>query len=122
MSDRIVLTNLRFQARHGVHGWERETAQPFEVDVELWLDLAPAGRSDDLAATIDYGPVYDVVARVLDGPSRNLLESLAEAVAGDLLAQFPVVDEAVVRIRKPAVRLGGPLDHASVEIHRTRAR
>jgi dihydroneopterin aldolase len=121
MTDRIVLTNLRFEARHGVHGWERETAQPFEVDVELWLDLAPAGRSDDLGATVDYGLAYDEVARVLDGPSRNLLESLAEAVARALLARFEVVEEIVVRIRKPAVRLGGPLDHASVEIRRARS-
>jgi len=120
MTDRIVLTNLRFEARHGVHGWERETAQPFEVDVELWLDLAPAGRSDDLAATIDYGLVYDEVALVLDGPPRNLLESLAESVARGLLTRFDTVDEVVVRVRKPAVRLGGPLDHASVEIQRRR--
>ncbi len=121
MTDRIVLTNLRFEARHGVHGWERETAQPFEVDVELWLDLARAGRSDVLAATVDYGLVYDEVALVLDGPPRNLLESLAEAVARGVLARFTTVEEVVVRIRKPAVRLGGPLDHASVEIHRSRA-
>ncbi len=119
MTDRIVLTNLRFDARHGVHDWERVTAQPFEVDVELWLDLAPAGRADDLARTIDYGPVYDVVAGVVDGPSRSLLEALAEAIAGELLAHFPV-DEVVVRIRKPGVRLAGPLDHASVEIRRAR--
>ena len=57
---------------------------------------------------------------MLDGPSRNLLESLAEAIAGALLARFEAVEEVVVRIRKPAVRLGGPLDHASVEIRRGR--
>ena len=120
MTDRIVLTNVRFEARHGVHGWERETAQPFEVDVELWLDLAPAGRSDDLAATVDYGLVYDEVARVLDGPPRNLLESLSHAIAQALLTLFATADEVVVRVRKTAVRLGGPLDHASVEIRRGR--
>jgi dihydroneopterin aldolase len=120
MSDRIVLTNLRFDARHGVHAWERETAQPFEVDVESWLDLEPAGRTDDLARTIDYGLLYDAVADVVGGPSRNLLESLAAAVADEVLARFPTVDAVVVRVRKPAVRLGGPLDHASVEIHRGR--
>jgi hypothetical protein len=38
-----------------------------------------------------------------------------------VLARFTTVDEVVVRVRKPAVRLGGPLDHASVEIRRLRA-
>ena len=120
MTDRIVIEGMVFQGIHGVHEHEQRVPQPFEVDVELGLDLAPAGRSDDLALTVDYGLVYDEVARVLDGPSRNLLESLAEAVAGALLARFAVVEEVVVRIRKPAVRLGGPLDHASVEIRRSR--
>ena len=78
MTDRIVLTNLRFEARHGVHDWEREVPQPFEVDVELALDLLPAGDADDLALTIDYGPVYRIVAGVLDGPSIQLLEAIAE--------------------------------------------
>ena len=52
-------------------------------------------------------------------PSGSLLESIAEAIAGECLARFPV-DAVVVRVRKPAVRLGGPLDHASVEIRRDR--
>jgi 7,8-dihydroneopterin aldolase/epimerase/oxygenase len=119
MTDRIVLTNLRFDGVHGVHDWEREAAQPFEVDVELRLDLGPAGRSDDLTLTVDYGRVYEVVAGVVLGPSRSLLESIAEAIATELLARFPV-DAVVVRVRKPGVRLGGPLEHAAVEIQRTR--
>jgi dihydroneopterin aldolase len=117
--DRIVLTDMRFEAIHGVHDWEREAPQPFEVDVELWLDLAPAGRTDDLTKTVDYGRVHDVVAGVLMGPPRSLLESIAEAIAGECLARFQV-DVVVVRVRKPGVRLGGPLAHASVEIRRDR--
>lgn len=120
MSDRIVLSNMRFMARHGVHEWEQREAQPFEVDVELHRDLRRAGLDDDLAATIDYGPVYATVQRIVDGPSVRLLEALAEAIAGTLLADLDVT-EVVVRVRKPAVRLAGPLDFAGVEIRRTRA-
>jgi dihydroneopterin aldolase len=119
MTDRIVLTDMRFEARHGVHDWERREAQPFEVDIELLLDLQPAGASDDLGRTIDYGRAYDVVRRHLEGTSRQLLEALAESIASELLAAFDV-REVVVRVRKPAVRLGGPLAHASVEIRRGR--
>lgn len=119
MTDRIVLTNLRFDAIHGAHAWEREATQPFEVDVELWLDLRPAGTTDDLARTIDYGRAYDAVAGVVLGPPRSLLESIADAIATDLLARFGC-DTVVVRVRKPGVRLGGPLDHAAVEIRRSR--
>ncbi len=120
MTDRIILTNLRFEARHGVHDWERAADQPFEVDVELWTDLAPAGSTDDLTRTIDYAQVYEVVAAVMAGPAHALLESIASSITTALLARFPA-DAIVVRVRKPGVRLGGPLDHAAVEITRSRA-
>ena len=119
VTDRIILTNLQFEARHGVHDWERAADQPFEVDVELWTDLAPAGVSDDLALTIDYAQVYGIVAAVMAGPAHALLESIATSIAAALLARF-AADTIVVRVRKPGVRLGGPLDHAAVEIVRSR--
>jgi dihydroneopterin aldolase len=120
VTDRIVLANMRFAARHGVHEWEQREAQPFEVDVELYRDLRAAGAHDDLAQTIDYGPVYATVQRIVEGTSVRLLEALAAAIADSLLADLDVT-EVVVRVRKPAVRLGGPLDYAGVEIRRARA-
>lgn len=121
MSDRIVLSNMRFEAHHGVHRWERQEGQPFEVDVELLLDLRPAGQADDLARTVDYSRVYDLVKRQVEAGPFDLIEALAESIATAILAD-PAIDEAIVRVRKPAVRLGGPLDHAGVEIRRSAAR
>jgi dihydroneopterin aldolase len=115
-----VLRNIRLDGRHGVHDWEQVTPQPFEVDVELVVNLQPAGIDDDLDRTIDYGRVYDVVRPIVESTSFRLLEALAEAISHELLATFPV-DEVGVRVRKPAVKLGGPLDYAGVEIRRTRA-
>jgi dihydroneopterin aldolase len=120
VSDRILLTNLRFEARHGVHEWEQEQTQPFEVDVELVKALQPAGLADDLAKTVDYSAVYAVVRQIVESTSYRLLEALAEAISHELLADFDV-EEVTVRIRKPAVQLGGPLDYAGVEIRRRRA-
>ena len=110
---------MRFDARHGYHDWEREQTQPFEVDVELALDLQPAGLDDDLERTIDYGKVYAAVRRVVESTSFKLLEALAEAISHRVLEDFPV-REVTVRVRKPAVQLGGPLDYAGVEVRRRR--
>lgn len=118
--DRIVLAGMAFEARHGVHDREKREAQRFEVDVELLLDLGPAGVDDDLARTVDYGVVYEAVRDVVQGPSRDLIEALAEAVASRVLGTDARVTEVVVRVRKPEVRLGGPLEHAAVEIRRGR--
>jgi dihydroneopterin aldolase len=121
MSDRIVLSNVRLDGRHGYYDWELGRPQPFEVDVELLLDLQPAGLEDDLEQSVDYGRVYEVVRQIVESTSYRLLEALAEAIAHELLIGFPSVDEVAVRVRKPKVQLGGPLDFAGVEIRRRRA-
>ena len=120
MTDRIALANMVFQARHGVNDWEKAQPQRFEVDVELVLDVQPAGLEDDLGRTVDYRGIYDTTRQVVESTTFNLIEALAEAIAHEVLGGHQLVDEVVVRVRKPEVRLGGPLDHASVEIRRVR--
>lgn len=122
MSDRIFLSNMVFQARHGVHDWEKVEAQRFEVDVELVLDVQPAGLDDDITQTVDYGGIYQVTRQVVESTTFNLIEALAEAIAHEVLGGHAQVDEVIVRVRKPEVRLGGPVDHAGVEIRRVRNR
>jgi dihydroneopterin aldolase len=117
MSDRIVLANMQFAGRHGYHDWEQRQTQPFEVDVELVLNLQPAGVDDDLEKTVDYGKVYEATRQIVESTSFRLLEALAEAISHELLTDFDV-REVGVRVRKPQVKLGGPLDHAGVEIWR----
>ena len=120
MSDRIVLSNMRFIGKHGYYDHEMLTPQPFEVDVELVLDLQPAGVDDDLERSVDYGKVYTAVRQIVESTSYRLLEALAEAISHELLVDFNV-GELTVRVRKPEVKLGGPLDYAGVEIHRQRS-
>jgi dihydroneopterin aldolase len=110
---------MQFEGRHGYYDHELSTPQPFEVDVELLLNLQPAGLDDDLTKTVDYAEVYGAVRQIVVSKSFRLLEALAEAIGHELLADF-AIDEVGVRIRKPAVQLDGPLDHASVEIWRRR--
>jgi dihydroneopterin aldolase len=121
MPDRIFLDGMVFQARHGVHEREKVTAQRFEVDVELLLDLQPAGLEDDLARTLDYGRVYETVRTIVESTTFNLIEALAEAIAHELLSDFPGLEEVTVRVRKPEVQLGGPLRFAGVQVRRRRS-
>jgi 7,8-dihydroneopterin aldolase/epimerase/oxygenase len=120
MADRVLLDGMVFRARHGVHEREKVTAQRFEVDVELYLDLQPAGLEDDLERTVDYGRVYETVRTIVESTTFNLIEALAEAIAHELLVDFPALDEVVVRVRKPEVQVGGPLGYAGVQVHRRR--
>jgi len=118
--DRIVLKDMAFYGPHGVQPEERERGQVFFVDVELECDLHPAGHSDNLLDTVDYREVYRRVQAVLTGPSRALLEALAEQVAHRLL-ELEGVQSVRVEVRKPHVNLGGPVGFAAVRVERRRA-
>jgi len=124
VTDRVELSNMVFQGRHGVLELERARAQPFEVDVEIHLDLRPAGLADDLSKTVDYRDVFEICRSVIEGPSRLLVEALAEEIAQKLLALSEPLGatDVVVRVRKPNAPLPGRLDHAAVEIRRSRER
>jgi dihydroneopterin aldolase len=88
--------------------------------VELVLNLQPAGTDDDLAKSVDYAAVYGIVRQVVESTSFRLLEAIAEAISHEILSEVPVL-EVGIRVRKPAVKLGGPLDYAGVEIWRRRS-
>ena len=120
MSDRIILDSMVFHGTHGVYAEEQHTPQPFEVDVELALNLQPAGLSDDLGQTIDYSRVFDTCRQIVESTRFNLVEALAEAIAQEILSEF-AADEVTIRIRKPKVRMSGTLRAAGVEIRRRRS-
>jgi 7,8-dihydroneopterin aldolase/epimerase/oxygenase len=120
VSDHIVLAGMVFLARHGVNAREKVEEQRFEVDVELAVDTRAAAGADDLSKTVDYRGVYGIAHEVLEDTTFELIETLAGEVAKRILAANASVDEVVVRVRKPDVDVGGPLDFAGVEIRRRR--
>lgn len=117
--DKVTLHGMVFYGYHGDTEEEARLGQRFVVDVELRGDLHRAGVSDRLEDTLDYAKAYGVAKEVLEGPRRRLLESLAETLAGRLLTETPA-EAVLVRIKKPAAPLPGPLDFAGVEIVRSR--
>lgn len=115
--DRIVLSGMRFSGRHGVSAAERELPQPLEVDLELLLGLAAAGKTDELDQTVDYAAVFQLVREIVESRSFRLLEALAETVADEVRLRWPVAG-VVVRVRKLRVPVTGQLEWAGVEISR----
>ena len=110
---------MSFQGRHGVRPAEREQPQDFKVDIEVEADLAAAGRTDRLADTVDYTAVRAAAREVIEGESRQLLESLASAIAEKVLA-LPRVESVSVRVAKRPASMQ-PIEAAAVRISRTRA-
>ena len=121
IKDRILLEGMVFYGTHGTLPAERELGQPFVVDVELHLDLQPAGLSDDLAQTVDYSEVHRRAKSIVEGPPVNLTEAVAERIAAAILENHSLVETVRVKVAKPHVRLGDTVFASSaVEIVRHR--
>ncbi|MBJ2120695.1 dihydroneopterin aldolase [Arthrobacter sp. MSA 4-2] len=117
--DAVSLTGISAIGHHGVFDFERRDGQPFLVDVVLHLDLRPAGTSDDLTRTAHYGEVAELVSSIIAGKPFQLIEALAEAIAAEILARFPV--EAVdITVHKPKAPIPVPFGDVAVTIHRSR--
>jgi dihydroneopterin aldolase len=118
--DAILLRGLRVVGTHGVLAEEQSRAQPFEVDLELDVDLGAASRSDALDDTVDYGAVVDVAAGVVTTEHFALLERLAGRIADAVLgldARIAAVEVTVTKLRPPV-----PVDLATASVRLTRRR
>lgn len=119
--DRVLLEGMVFHGYHGALAAERDLGQRFVVDLALYLDLGPAGCSDDLTLTVDYGAVHRQTRDIVEGEPVNLIETLAQRVASALLKEHPAVDALWVKVAKPQVRLEDTvLAGSAVEILRRR--
>ncbi len=117
MTDRILITGLRELGVHGVLPEEQVRPQPFEIDVELEVDVAKAGESDDLTDTVDYAAVSEAITRVVASESYRLLERLATRI-GEVCRSDPRVTGVTVTVRKLNAPVRALLDHVAVRVRR----
>jgi dihydroneopterin aldolase len=115
---KVALLGLEFYGKHGRYPEENRLGARFVVDLELMV--AFEGRPDSLEATVDYGAVYALVQELVTQKSYYLIESLAEALALGILAEFAAVDSLLVRVHKPHAPLPGVFRDVYVETSRSR--
>lgn len=119
-ADLIELRGLRLAGVVGVLPHEQVQPQPLELDVDLRLDLAPAGQSDALGDTADYGALCAVAEQVVTTTRYALLEALGEHLARALLDADDRIDEVTVTVRKLRPPVSQQLSTSGVRLVRTR--
>jgi dihydroneopterin aldolase len=115
VDDRLILSELRLQGRHGLGDDERARPQEFAVTIECPTDAARAAGSDAIGDALDYRRLRAIAADVIGGPSRHLLETLADEIASRILAELALdwIRVRVTKLTPPAFE--GP---AAVEVRR----
>lgn len=116
--DRITLTGIRAFGHHGVLPHERTYGQQFIADVTLFADLNQAGRSDQLADTVDYSEIAAAVSEELAGSPLDTIEALAHRIAERCLTEDPI-RQVTVTVHKPMAPVSVVLDDIAVTITRS---
>jgi dihydroneopterin aldolase len=117
--DLIQLQGLRAVGICGALPEERLRPQPFEVDLDVEVDLAAAGASDQLADTVDYGHLAEAVVAVITDEQPVLLERMASRIAAVVL-ESPDVAAVTVAVRKLRPPVPTELATSGVRIRRSR--
>jgi 7,8-dihydroneopterin aldolase/epimerase/oxygenase len=100
--DIIFISELKVKTKLGVPEWERMTPQTIILDIEIGYDLAPAGKSDAIADTVDYGAVVARIQASLKEHNFQLVEALAEHVCQLILKEFKA-ESVKIKVAKPAI-------------------
>ena len=119
MADRIELRGLTVHGRHGVFDHERTNGQDFVVDITVWIDLADAAASDELADTYDYDALARLAAAVVAGPPRNLIETVGGEIADRVMDDGRVHAVEVV-VHKPQAPIQQKFADVAVVVRRSR--
>lgn len=101
MEGTIEIRSLRCRGRQGTTAEERASEQHYLVDIVVRTDLADAVRTDALASALDISVLASVVREAVAERPRALVERITFDVARSILARFPAVSEARVRVLKP---------------------
>jgi len=120
MTDRVSVRNLRLRGRHGVLPEESRLGQEFQFDIDCAIDASVCAAEDDYTKAVCYASLCQIVRDVSDGGPFRLVETLADRVAGEILARHAPVIEAVVTIRKPAAPIEAQFDWVGVTVERRR--
>ena len=103
--DKIFLSELKIDTIIGIWEWERRIRQTVVIDLEMSADIARAAATDEVADTLNYKLVAKRIKGFVADSSFQLVETLAERIAGIIREEFDVA-WVKVRVNKPGAIRG----------------
>ena len=116
--DQIRIEELEVYAHHGVYPEENEKGQHFYVNATLYTNTRPAGMADDLRLSTNYGEVCQFITEFMQQHTFQLIETVVEWTAYEVLQHFPLVQGLDLEIRKPEAPIPLPFGCVSLSFHR----
>jgi dihydroneopterin aldolase len=88
--DTIFLRDLRIRTVVGIWEWERRMPQMVSIDLDMGTDIRRAAGSDQIGDTLDYKAVTRRIKAFVADSRFNLIETMAEQIAGIIVGEFDV--------------------------------
>lgn len=105
LMDIVYIRDLRIETIIGIYDWERETRQIVSLDLEMGTDIKKAAESDSIEDTLDYKAVAKRLIQFVSESEFQLVEAMAEHIAGIVLGEFNV-PWMKLRLSKPGAVTG----------------
>ncbi len=103
--DIVYIRELEIETIIGIYDWERKQKQIVSLDLEMAADISAGAASDDIENTLDYKAVAKRLIKFIEGSEYQLIETLAEKIAGIVIQEFSV-PWLKLRIGKPGAVTG----------------
>ncbi len=88
--DKVFIKGLNIQTTIGFFQWEKEIKQTLVIDLAMGWDTAKAALNDELDKTLDYADISVAIERFANDNPVDLIETLAERLAGYLMTQYHI--------------------------------
>ena len=118
--DKILIRGLRIFAFHGVNPEEKEDGQFSTIIKRDFLDLREPCETDRLETTVSYAKIIKTIRRVMQSGKNDLLEFTAQQVINAIFAEYPLVQQVEIRLKKPNAPIRADFDYVAVELIRGR--
>lgn len=115
LSSKIILKDIRIFAHHGVLQQERAVGAYFMLDLRIQTDFSRALASDNLAGTISYAEVFQLVKAEMAVPSQ-LLEHVAGRICQALFDRFPAAEAIHLELLKENPPMGADCAGAGIAL------
>ncbi len=86
--DIVFIEGLKVNTTIGYYDWEKKIKQLLVFDIQMGTDIRAAAQNDELAKTINYAEISELVDEFANANVVDLLETLAERLAEHIITTY----------------------------------
>lgn len=115
MSFDIHLSKIECFGKHGIYDNEKDNDQKFLIDIYIKIqDFS----EDNIGNTVNYEEVVDLVIKIVEHESFDLIESLSKNIVKQILSSYQksnvIINEIRATVHKPNTILKSKTEDISV--------